>query len=65
MEEHVVNVWRSRNLQKSVLSFFQVRPRNLTQVVRFGGKYLYLQSHPTSLMVAYLRCSVYWKVLKP
>jgi hypothetical protein len=41
----VCGVYRSKyNLQKSVLSFHDVGPRNQTQVFSLGGKFLYLLS---------------------
>lgn len=42
---HCLHVLRSEgNLQESVLSFHHVGPEDRTQVVRFGGKHLYLLS---------------------
>lgn len=35
-------VWKSAdNLQESVFSFYHVRPKNQTEVVRLGGKFLF------------------------
>lgn len=42
--EHVL--WKSEdNVQESVLSFHFVGPRELSEVIRLCGMYLYLQSH--------------------
>lgn len=52
---HVTYVWRlEENLQKLVLPFYYVGPRNETQVVRLRGECLYLLTKPSYGPQAYL-----------
>lgn len=42
MPAHYLTLWRSQdNLQESVLSFYDVRPRDRIQVICLCGKFLY------------------------
>lgn len=49
---HPIGVWRSEdNLKDLGLCFHHMVPGNQTEVIRFGGRHLYLLTQLTALLV--------------